>query len=1294
MRFLADGPSIPDQLLEARDKGNVVFLCGAGVSIPAGLPDFACLTGRVIDHFDPPEDSPIRRDFAPWKRTSCPDVEGSRVPISARTPLDHIFNSLQADYGPVQVNNAVANILSQPPTAPVSRTHETIARLSRGTDGVPQIVTTNFDLLFENVGSIPHLNDPRMVFEPPTFPDLLHGKAVSGLTYLHGRLRTDDTRQHDYILSSADFGRAYLAEGWATTFVRRLLEMYTVVLLGYQADDPPMRYLLQGLNRTAKSAPRHLYAFDEGTPREVGLKWRDRGVTPIPYAKDGKDHPHLWKSLEAWAERADDPEAWRSAIIESARKGPRSLSDCERGQVAHVVRSNQGATAFANAGPSIPPEWICVFDRERRLDDKVTDPDTKESFDPRANYALDDDPPERSGVAKFHELAGDDLIAWRPGDRRLVSPFRLANTPAESQDELPDRLRHLCSWLAANCGDPIVAWWAAKQRRLHPWLAAEIFRRVERNNDLPETARKAWNLIFEDFESSKFHRPNIKWRTALRRVARDGWTPSTIREVERLTEPVIRIGTLGEADLVKVRPPLDSWSDVTLHDIANFKVEFPDQDEKPLSVPDDHVCAVFSLASRNLIRGLERMADVADVRPWQLGNVTLYEDTTQPGRQMHTPVRRHVLWVAELMGRAAKADPVRMASTVALWPSGEIRFLNKLRLFAWNKANAYPGDEVATNLCNLDQSDFWDHLDEREFLFLLKDRWEDFSKSNQAMILQRILDGPRPTRDEKPAAEDERNATVLTRLRWLERNGCALPSEVSERASQIQESLPDWDEARVDFAARSHVSRVISIRLNTDPSIFEGVKDSEIVEIALQHTGRRRREFTDDRPFEGLVQSDPDRALSGLEFKAGEGDFPEVLWSALVQGWPCNAPLPATKRLSFWFQKLPDKMIKANASVISAWMEGNLPIIAAKDQALALEAFDAFLPKLECVPPEEASPDYVQVTASSNGRLVEPSQRTSHFAIASSYGLMANALMSMLATQDHHQGHGMPDEFSSRLNRLLEAEETRSDQAICVLAQQLVWLHGIAPDWARAILVPCFSLDHPKAEPAWSGILNGNWDSVTPDLFESIKAPFLELFPKMYEWRWVDGMEFKSAHEWLILSAIRHVDDDRYTSPTESKDAIRSASENGWVDMIHYLAEVGQDMPNGWLERVIPFLRDIWPKEEKFRTEETSVAFLATMGRSGESFSDVLQAACEFLRPTNLAYLPLYEFCHANGDGEEPIARLFPREVLNMTNSVVSDDLQESPFCLGEILSMISEKSPDLQTTPEFVRLRRLLEQH
>lgn len=95
-------------------------------------------------------------------------------------------------------------------------------------------MTTNFDLLFETGSGNEHLK--RHI--PPAFPDLNFGSEIGGITYLHGRLDDSAAATHSYVLSSADFGRAYLSEGWATNFIRNLLERYTVVLVGYQADAP------------------------------------------------------------------------------------------------------------------------------------------------------------------------------------------------------------------------------------------------------------------------------------------------------------------------------------------------------------------------------------------------------------------------------------------------------------------------------------------------------------------------------------------------------------------------------------------------------------------------------------------------------------------------------------------------------------------------------------------------------------------------------------------------------------------------------------------------------------------------------------------------------------------------------------------------------------------------------------------------------------------------------------------------------------------------------------------------
>ena len=141
MRFKADGPAIPDILLDERDAGKVVFLCGAGVSIPAGKPNFLELAQHVTDEVDPPSDSEIRRALQTY------DAEGTLDAGWHRPSLDRIFQMLYREYGPEQVVKIVWRKLSRPLEA--HRHHGVIARLSANADGHPQIVTTNFDRLFE-----------------------------------------------------------------------------------------------------------------------------------------------------------------------------------------------------------------------------------------------------------------------------------------------------------------------------------------------------------------------------------------------------------------------------------------------------------------------------------------------------------------------------------------------------------------------------------------------------------------------------------------------------------------------------------------------------------------------------------------------------------------------------------------------------------------------------------------------------------------------------------------------------------------------------------------------------------------------------------------------------------------------------------------------------------------------------------------------------------------------------------------------------------------------------------------
>ena len=180
------GPHIPNSLIAVRELGEVVFFCGAGVSAPAGLPDFNRLADNLLEMLTAQE---------------------SRLTRDANESLDRVFSAMVKEFGrAADVDREITQALRTPRKANL-RHHEAIIALSRGTDGAAKIVTTNFDLLFERADrTLGH-------YVPPTLPDLVQAQPIDGIVYLHGRLVPPKARTRGYVISSADFGRAYLAEG-------------------------------------------------------------------------------------------------------------------------------------------------------------------------------------------------------------------------------------------------------------------------------------------------------------------------------------------------------------------------------------------------------------------------------------------------------------------------------------------------------------------------------------------------------------------------------------------------------------------------------------------------------------------------------------------------------------------------------------------------------------------------------------------------------------------------------------------------------------------------------------------------------------------------------------------------------------------------------------------------------------------------------------------------------------------------------------------------------------------------
>jgi hypothetical protein len=341
-------------LLLARDQGRVIFFCGAGVSrARAGLPDFFGLAEKVISTLRVSEDSPARKLMR-----EAQEID-KRIGISGVISADRVFGLLEREFLPRDIEAAVASALKPAPNCDRSA-HQILFDLATTPDGIIRLVTTNFDRLFEGC------KDGLQLWQPPRLPDPARPVEMNGIVYLHGKVTQEyDRAEGDgFVLSSSEFGRAYLSDGWATSFFRKIIEKYVVVFVGYTADDPPVQYLLEALYKSSERL-QNAYAFQAGGLDDASARWRHKGVEAIAYdPADG--HIALWHTLEAWARRAKNPNLWYSEVIELAKKGPVALAPHQRGQIAHIVSTNEGAKKFSEGTELPSAEWLCVFDPYRR----------------------------------------------------------------------------------------------------------------------------------------------------------------------------------------------------------------------------------------------------------------------------------------------------------------------------------------------------------------------------------------------------------------------------------------------------------------------------------------------------------------------------------------------------------------------------------------------------------------------------------------------------------------------------------------------------------------------------------------------------------------------------------------------------------------------------------------------------------------------------------------------------------------------------------------------------------------
>ena len=1262
MRFLANGPSIPDDLLIARDAGDVIFFCGAGVSRHcAGLPDFVKLGGDVIDLLGASEKSLASKLFRRIKEIGAMDGVGGLI------ATDRIFSLLEREFEQVDVRNAVAKAIRPGDDVDLSA-HQTMIDLSRGRDGIVRLVTTNFDLLFEKCVNGIGSSGPPMLPNPQS-------PIFAGIVHLHGRVDADYTCAGDdeFVISSGDFGRAYLSDGWATRFMQSLLARFQIVFVGYGADDPPVQYLLEALNLHAGNRSR-LFAFQPGSNTDDAALWEHRGVRAIPFDNSAGFDP-LWDSLAAWAERSCDFDGWYTNLLTTAAVGPAGLDPHVRGQVAHLLSTREGTRRVVFTEGPIPASWLLMLDpRQRFAKAGLVDPygESAERIDPYESLSLDFDTPPQPAEDDGDFLRGraipegswdafeptrfdqDDVVDRDPGS--------FCGAGAAASGKLGTRLNNLGIWFQKVAHQPIALWWAAGRGPLHPHIVDNIQAWLRQDpGRWPDDIRRGWRFLIASWADRRTD-PDRGYFELQHRVQQEGWSEARVREYADLFRPRLKVERK-----FGLRHPL-SWTDADRpNPLLTYDVDYPHPYEL-LDIPDDHLAYAVGRFRENL--------DLARSLEFEIsGYDHVYMETTRPddgGAQIGYDsfgLTGPIALFQQLMERLVAVDPDKARAQIAGWPTHDHYTFGRLRIWAAASQVTSAGD-AANILLGFPDNIFWGSEQQRDLLYAIRDRWADFSVEDRARFEDRLRTTTFPWSDEIRGGKSRAEAHYrLDRLHWLKSQRVAFSFDVDAEIAALRPIAEGWTERSGQEAADSHAPVVRSVDIDADPTSLEQGPVSTILDRARQAGQTDFFDVVEHRPFGGLAAKRPARALAALGQAARRGDVPVQFWSAFLYAEERKSDRPRVARaIAVRLVSLSSEELSSIAYPIADWLLG-----------LGGRVFNELAPLLDCL----WGPLIKALPLNQDDRNHQVDSSWANDALNSPVGKLASLLMKDPSAKGLDVGQGFPEAWTAKQEQLLGLPGDMRRHALVMLGFQITWLFAIAPDWTAQHVLPAVANEGDDGDAVWDGLL---WAARAPNraLFDHLKPGLLSRAMSPMRRR----AEANVIGAFLLIGWGGDPEADppeQLVSSTELREILVESDDDLRGQILWHLEHWSVDPAGKWRVRLVPFLTDVWPNHRAVRTPEMSARLVDLALASGDLFPAVVAAILSRLVPVRQGMLRGFML---REEQENHPARAYPAAMLDLLWAILAEDASLWPYKVEDVLDWFADL-PETRADTRLSELRR-----
>ncbi len=498
----------------------------------------------------------------------------------------------------------------------------------------------------------------------------------------------------------------------------------------------------------------------------------------------------------------------------------------------------------------------------------------------------------------------------------------IAWLPWLAEVKLLERSTQLAPWIEKNFDNPDALRDVVANLRYFDANVAEFLesRLNHQQGALSPVLLKCWRLIVRHMRGAQRGTWPRQWFEVAPRVQRGERSPEVLNRISDALKPTIKIGKrFGWGDEHGDLPQVPS-------DLMSIDYEIED------SLTADGVLSIWPTdtppeVEEELLRKLtfavsDALADAIDagVESNQGYGVS---DRDVPSVAAHgqnayrTGFQTIVRTIAEIWTRLASKDADRAREVVEIWRQSSYRLVRRLALFAAVNP-ILPASAVAGILMELPQGELFLTSSTVETYRLLRQRWSDLSAEQRSAIEDRIAKGP-PADYFRHGADIERivDGCRFDLLGELQRAGLELTAKSTALFREIAVRRPGWQLRPAEQAGfhtwGSGVTKAVG-----DPNKLHGISDDEIVAAANRMAAEAG--FRDGDPWQALCQSDPSRALRGLEAQAHKQLWSESAWDHFLWAAHKIEDPESVNKIARLLLGAPDLPFAKVAASVSWWL--------------------------------------------------------------------------------------------------------------------------------------------------------------------------------------------------------------------------------------------------------------------------------------------------------------------------------------------------------------------------------------